>query len=77
MGDTNHCHNETTLVFALQADKDDARSQLASTTAELEASKQQLAATDTTRSQAEAALQELQALHDTLAAENASAQAKV
>eukprot|EP00878_Enallax_costatus_P034691 GHUV01038488.1.p1 GENE.GHUV01038488.1~~GHUV01038488.1.p1 ORF type:complete len:540 (+),score=212.10 GHUV01038488.1:727-2346(+) len=64
-------------VPAMQADKDEARSQLAAATAELEASKQQLAAADTTRSHAEAAVQELQALHDALAAEHAAVQAKV
>lgn len=70
---TNFC----AAAAAWQADKEEIRSQLASATAELEAIKQQLSGADTARSQAEAAMNELQTLHDSLASEHAAVQAKV
>jgi chromosome segregation ATPase len=65
------------LLLAPQADKDEARSQLAAATADVESTSQQLAASSSARSQAEQALQEMQQLHDKLVAEHAELQAKV
>jgi chromosome segregation ATPase len=61
----------------VQADKEEARSQLAAATADVESTSQQLAAASSAHSQAEQALQELQQLHDKLVAEQAELQAKV
>lgn len=65
------------LPYPLQADKEEARSQLATATADVQSSAQQLAAVNSARSQAEQAVQELQQLHDKLVAEQAELQAKV
>jgi chromosome segregation ATPase len=61
----------------VQADKEEARSQLAAATADVESTSQQLAAASSARTHAEQALQEMQQLHDKLVAEQAELQAKV
>jgi len=62
---------------AVQADKDEARSQHAAVLSESEALTQQLAAASSAKAQAESALEELQATHDALVAQHSELQAQV